>query len=72
MTKQIKFIEGKESDIPQSGKKASAEQVTDIEKVFQSHFHNESSSGSSSAKPRCHIIACVIDDEGVTCWYHCV
>jgi hypothetical protein len=67
MSKQIKFIKGAESDVPKSGKRVSANQLRDLEKVFQSHFTK-----AATERQRCHIIACVIDDEGVTCWYHCV
>lgn len=73
MARNIRFVEGTQADVPPSAKKIGGGELKALEQVFRSHIVEEKHKVAGPAdKQPCHIIACVVTDEGVTCWYHCV
>jgi hypothetical protein len=73
MSKNIQFIEGTKATVPAGATWVTEPELADLEKVFHNHIAEKKPAATDpTAKQPCHIIACVVTNEGVTCWYHCV
>jgi hypothetical protein len=84
MKTQIEFVEGTEDSLPTSENRVSDEDVKAIEKIFQTHLASRVTAGTDpvetaavaktqpTKRQPCHIIACYVGKNGMTCYYHCV
>jgi hypothetical protein len=68
---KVKFLSSDENPLPKKDGKFTIEEHSAIQKEF-AKFKGGKGAANPMGKQPCHIIACWVGKDGLTCHYHCV